>query len=546
MLRWPDTSLYGALSDIASERPDTTAVVFDEAEITYRELLARSRAFAAGLAERDITRGDRIAVWLANRPEWLYAQLGASYLGVAVVAVNTRYRTHELEYMLTDSEAKALVLEESFLGRDYLEMVAEIVPDLRDDDPNVFDSEALPALEHVVSVDPVDDFSAVYSFEEFSGPTTAKTDTEVKTEYETPVDDGSTPVCIFYTSGTTGDPKGCVHDSRAVLNHSYNIGTHLGIDDTDTGLGAIPFCGAFGYNVWLSCLSHGVTLVVQSHFDPETAVDLIDRHEVTYFSATAQMYLRMIDVEDATPERLASLRRGVLFFANGFDEADFERIETHAGFPVVQPYGLSEANTQIFTGDPGARKAQRKRVGGPLIHEELEARIVDPDTGERLSAGERGELLLAGYNVMQEYLDKPEATAEAIDTDGWLHTGDLCERDESGTLYFHSRLGDALRVRGFLVSPREIETAIDAHEAVSLSQVVGAPHSRHGQVPVAFVKSTEPLESDDLLAFLEERVADYKVPQAVEFVDEFPRTEGPHGAKIQRHVLEEQVADRYT
>lgn len=536
MLKWPDSTMYEALSTVADRHPDAPALVFEDRTISYATLIDRSLAFARGLSDRGIGDGDTVAVWLANRPKWIYAQVGASYLGVSVVAVNTRYRTRELEYMLRDSDAKALVLEESFLGRNYLGMVADIAPDLESETPESFDPDSLPALEYVVSVEPTSEYEGVTTFDELSTDSPDSRD---------PTGDGETPVAIFYTSGTTGDPKGCVHGSRAVLNHAYNIGSYFDITDEDVGLGVVPFCGSFGYNVWLSCLSHGVPLVVQSHFDPEQTVDLIDRHGVTYFSGTAQIHLRIIEADNFAPERVETLRRGAMFFANGFNEPDFERIEEQQGFPVVQPYGLSEANTQIFVGDPEASREQRKKVGGPLIHEDLEAKIVDPDTRDELPIGERGELALRGYNVMQEYLGKPEATAEDMDDQGWFYTGDLCERDDQNNFYFHSRLGDALRVRGFLVSPQEIEEAIDAHPAVGQSQIVGAPHPRHGQVPVAFVKLAGEVTEDEILAYLTDAIADYKVPEAVDLVEEFPRTEGPHGEKIQKNVLRQRVEDRF-
>lgn len=536
MLEWPDSTLYDAVSTVTDRRPDDTALVFEGESITYAALRKRALSFARGLEERGIGHGDTIAVWLANRPEWIVAQLAASYLGASVVAVNTRYRKYELEYMLQDSGAAALVLEESFLGRNYLEMLADLAPSVETADPASLDPDEFPELTTVVSVDPVPEYEAAESFADVSSDPPSEPD---------PTGDGSTPTAIFYTSGTTGDPKGCVHDSRSVLNHSYNVASYLGITDEDAGLGAVPFCGSYGYNVWLSCLSRGVPLVVQSHFDSERTVELVDRHDVTYFSATAQIYLRTIDADNFAPERVETLRRGAMFFANGYNEPDFERIEENVGFPICQPYGLSEANTQIFVGNPDASKAQRKKVGGPLVHEDLEAKIVDTDTREELPSGERGELALRGYNVMTEYLGAPEATDDVFDDDGWFYTGDLCERDEQDRFYYHSRLDDAIRVRGFLVSPGEIEAAIERHADVTEAQVVGAPHPQHGQVSVAFVTVDVDVDGSELVAYLDEQIADYKVPEEVLVVEEFPRTEGPHGAKIQKNTLRERVADRY-
>jgi fatty-acyl-CoA synthase len=537
MLRWPTATLYEGVAAVARDRPTAPALVTDDAVLTYDDLRTPSRALAAGLSDLGISAGDTVAVWLGNRPEWVTTQLAAASLGATVVAVNTRYRRHELAYMLDDSGAAAVVLEDAFLGTDYLEMLAGIVPEIREGTPETFDPEGVAGLEAVVALGSTDGYPAVREFEAVRAADPERA--------PTPRTDHERPVVVFYTSGTTGDPKGCLHDSTSVLNHSYEVGEHFGLGADDVGLTLLPFCGVMGYNYVLSVLTHGATAVVQSHFEAERAARHVDDHEVTYLSGTAEMFTRLLDADAFSPAAAGSLERGAVFFANGYDEGTFERIESAVGFPIVQPYGLSEANSQVFVGDPDDPQAQRKRVGGPLVHPEAEsARVVDPESGAPLPAGERGELQLRGYNVLQGYLGKPERTAEDI-VDGWLRTGDLCERDERGYLYYHARVDDALRVRGFLVSPRDIEQAIEAHEGVEMAQVVGAPHPRHGEVPVAFVKAAGGVTDADVAAFLDDRIADYKRPAAVVVVDEFPRTEGPHGEKVQKAELRARVVDRF-
>ncbi|MFC7157062.1 class I adenylate-forming enzyme family protein [Halomarina halobia] len=539
MLRWPDATIYQGLSEIATRTPDAPAVLFDGEETTYGELIEEARAVANGLSSLGVGRGDTVAVWLSNRPEWLVTQLAASYLGAAVVAVNTRYRTHELEYMLRDSGCRVLVTEESFLEKDYLGMLASLLPELERRSPDAFSTDEFPNLEAVVALSRNDDYPAVRAFEDVRLPG--------ETRAEGPADDPLATACIFYTSGTTGEPKGCLQTNRSLLNHSYQVGVHFGLREDDVGLGVLPFCGIWGYNVFMSALAHGLPLVVQPYFDAERTIRLIEAHGVTYCSALATMYVRMLEDEAFAPERVATLRRGATgFISMGYDEAVFDRIEAAVGFPLVQPYGLSEANSQVFVGDPEDPIERRKRVGGPMVHpEEEDARVVDPETGEELPPGEKGELHLRGYNVISGYHEKPEKTAEDI-VDGWLRTGDLVTYDEKGYFYYQSRLDDALRVRGFLVTPRDIESAIDAHPDVALSQVVGVPHPRHGQVPVAFVRAAaETLDEAALVDYLDGRVADYKIPAAIRFVDEFPRSEGPHGEKIRKNELRDQVADLF-
>jgi fatty-acyl-CoA synthase len=334
-----------------------------------------------------------------------------------------------------------------------------------------------------------------------------------------------------------------------LLNHSYRVGVHLGVTGDDVALGAMPFCGVMGYNAFLSALTHGIPLVVQRAFDPEAAVDLIQAHDVTYFSAIGEMYVRLVDALESdgtdSSDALASLERGAVAFVGGFDEDAFERVERVADFPLVRPYGLSEANSQVFVGDPSDPFEQRARLGGPLVFPEAEdARIVDPETGEAAAVGDRGEIQLRGFNVMDGYLNSPEANAETFTADGWLRTGDLGSVDEQGYYYFHARLDDAMRIRGFLVSPGEIEAVVDEHPAVDRSQVVGVPHPAHGQTAFAFVKpAVSDPDAGDVEAFLADRIADYKLPEGVAFVDEFPRTEGPHGSKVQKAELRKRATE---
>ncbi|MCD2203377.1 class I adenylate-forming enzyme family protein [Halobacterium sp. KA-6] len=542
MLNWPNATIYQGIDAVASENPDTVAMRFEGEATTYNDLIAESKALAHGLADLGIGAKDRIAVWLSNRPEWIKAQLAASYLGATIVAVNTRYRTHELEYMMSDSSCSVLLTEEAFLGNQYLEMVADAIPEIETTTPEEFNPDSVPSLEHVIALDSHDDFPAVRAYADVEDSGREQDDISAATEAEV-------PACVFYTSGTTSDPKGVLQSNRSLLNHSYQVGEHLGLGEDDVGLGILPFCGIWGYNMFMSVLTHGIPQIVQTHFDAEQTIRNVEDHGVTYMSGLATMYQRLIEDDAFTEDRVASLTKGVIGFVSmGYDESVFEAIEDRTGIPICQPYGLSEGNSQIFVGDPNDSQESRKRVGGPMIFpEEEQVRIADPESGDALPDGESGEICLKGFNVMNEYLGKPDKTNEAIDNDGWFHTGDLGVRDpENGHLYYQSRMDDALRIRGFLVAPRDIETVINEHEGVSLSQVVGAPHPRHGQVAVAFVqRSDETLTADEIYEFLDDYVADYKEPEAIEFVDEFPRSAGPHGEKIQKVELRDRVADRY-
>ncbi|WP_436346877.1 class I adenylate-forming enzyme family protein [Natronorubrum sp. FCH18a] len=559
MLAWPDETIYEGVSTVATERPDQSAVVFEGTAWAYEELLEESRALAHGLANLGVSTGDIVAVWLGNRPEWIVCQLATSFLGAATVAVNTRYRTHELEYILTDSAASVLVTEESLLGRNYHEMLETAVPEVATQSPDSLAPDSIPSLEAVVSLEPDADLAAVRGYE--SVVETGRDRLESERDSLEPATDPTAKAAVFYTSGTTSDPKGCLQSSRSLLNHSAHVADHLGVTASDTGVATLPFCGIWGYNTLFSHLATGATLVAQTHFDPETTLGLVDEYDATALTGLGAMFERLLEDESFARSRVETIERGVVgFISKGYDETLFERIEETFGFPVVQPYGLSEANSQIFVGDPDDPIERCKRVGGPPIHPAIDAKIVDPETREELPTGEEGELALRGYLLADGYLGKPEATAEAFDESGWFYTGDLGTADDDGYVYYRSRLDDALRTRGFLVAPREIGAAVEDHPGVRSCEVVGAPHPRHGEVPVAFViadgdggdgnesngNGDDSVSAADLESVLDDRVADYKVPAAFEFVIEFPTTEGPNGEKVQKTLLRDRVQDRFT
>ncbi|THE62749.1 long-chain fatty acid--CoA ligase [Salinadaptatus halalkaliphilus] len=539
MLTWPEETIYEGIAAVAADEPERTAVVFEGEEWCYGDLLADSRSLAHGLADLGVGSGDIVAVWLGNRPEWIVCQLAASYLGAAMVAVNTRYRTHELEYILADSSASVLVTERSLLGRQYHEMLADAVPATAESTPETFESATYPDLEAVVSLEPDETVPATRDYEAVLAVGRDRREIE-------PASDPRTPAAIFYTSGTTSDPKGCLQSSRSLLNHAANVADHLEMTASDIGVATLPFCGIWGYNTLFSHLATGATLVTQTHFDPGETIRLLDEHDGTVLTGLGVMFERMLEHESFSRPRVETVESGVVgFVSKGFDDALFDRIEETFGFPVVQPYGLSEANSQIFVGDPDDPLERRKRVGGPPIHPAIDSKIVDPESHEQRPPGEEGELALRGYLVAESYLDKPEATAEAFDDAGWFYTGDLCRKDADGYVYYRSRLDDALRTRGFLVAPPEIQAAVEDHPAVDACEVVGASHPRHGEVPVAFVVADGDISEADLESFLDDRVADYKVPAAFEFVDAFPTTAGPNGEKVQKTALRDRVANRF-
>lgn len=509
---------------------DQVAVRYDGDEHTYQDLREDARAFASAVSNAGHQRGDPVAVWLPNRPEWLHAFFGCSTLGSPVVSVNTRYRTNELEHILRDSEATTLVMQSSFLTREYLSMLEDVFPSVDAVPPGELADVPDTSLERVVVLDE-DDASLPAAARRYED---VLEDAGGDVSYESVT--AEDPSAVFYTSGTTSEPKGVVHDHRNVVNHGRVMADWLGVDEGDEALGVMPLCGNGGFDFAMSALFAGATLVLQSHFDGEAAARAIQNHEVTYLLAIGEMYGAMMD----TDYDLTSLERGAVYLT---DRSQMAAIESRCSFPVAQPYGLTEARSHICIDPPGAPRADRYSPGGPTIHEDIEVQVRDPETGGVLAAGEVGEIYVRGYSRMREYLHNPERTAEAIDEDGWLATGDAGEIDEDGDLLYHSRLDDMLRLRGFQVRPQEIERAIEDHHDVERAQVVGTTDADGTSVAVAFVRLAEraELSAAEMRDFLNENVADYKVPAAFEWVDSYPTTKSPNGEKIQRSKLAERA-----
>jgi fatty-acyl-CoA synthase len=507
-----------------------TANRFQGTDHSVEELRTARREVADGLAALGHEKGDPGAVWLPNRPEWFEAYLGFAGVGAPVVTVNTRYRTHELEYMLEDSGATTLVLQGSLLDRDFLGMLREVCPSVDEADTGTLGEETDLPLERVVVLDrdgETDVPGGAYRYEavrDRGGESSGAAD-----EISVAHDD---PATVFYTSGTTSQPKGVLHDHRSTVTHPIAMVEWLGVSAADVALGVIPVCGVAGFDFAWSTLLTGGTLVLQPSFDAETAARAVEAESVTYLAAVGEMYEAML----ATDYDLTSLERASAWLV---DADDLDAIEAGCDVPVCQPYGLSEGHSHLCIARPEHPREQRHAPGGPPLHEDVELQIRDPETGGVLDPGEPGELHLRGYARMLAYLDEPERTREDVDEAGWLATGDLCELDDAGRMRYHSRIEDMLRLRGFRVAPQEVERAIEGYDTVERAQVVGVPRGDGEEVAVAFVKPTgdSAVGEDALATYLHERVADYKVPARFEIVDAFPTTPSPNGEKIQRTEL---------
>lgn len=512
-----------------AERPNATALIEGERAVSFAEFDALCGRTAAWLSEHGVRKGDRVGVWLVNRVEWLALLFGLARLGATLVSVNTRYRSAELEYLLSKSGTRMLVLQPDFRGIDFPAVLRGVSPD------------AVPALETVAVVgsDAGRREDAV-----LERPVVRFAPDEAR---KTPQDaaDPEAPVILFTTSGTTKGPKLVVHVPRTLVYHSRRAARAYGFEEPGAKLlAALPLCGVFGLNSALAAFAAGAPIILMPAFDGPGVVELVRRHEVTHVFGSDEMYRRIGDATDLPAPFPSARRFGFAAFHPGVEA--FARTLTARGFPLVGLYGSSEVQA-LFSLQPQELPLDRRIEGGgaPAAGGEAEIRIRDVESGALLPPGRSGEIEIKAPSNFVGYLDDPDATAQAVGPDGFFRTGDLGRLREDGTFVYETRMGDAMRIGGFMVSPVEIEDAVKAvpgiHDAQAVSVEIGG---QPRPVVFAIPDPGAPVDEAAVIGTVRGRIAGFKVPARVWFVAQFPTTESANGVKIQRAKLRSLAMER--
>jgi fatty-acyl-CoA synthase len=544
---------WSLLDAIAARHGRREAIVFDDERLTFDGLRDRARAFADGLAALGLGRGDALAIWLPNRPLWFIAQYAAASRGIVVVALNPRYRAHELSYILGQSNAVALLLTDRLGPIDYFDTLEVLLPELADAVPGELASARLPKLRHVI-VDAEDVYPGCHRAADLmesaqpgrtsNRPPTSRAglaDPATTSGSVTP-DRSDTPDSTFmllYTSGTTSFPKGAMITHANCVPHGWNCGETLRLTAADRVLHALPAAGTWGgVNIPLTAWSHGACLVLMDVFDPLRALVLIERERCTVLNAVDSMLIPLLDHPDLGRRDLSSLRTGGVAAVGGGRHGLLEDVLERLVPLAFHPYGMTEVNAMSLVHDLDEPAVDRL-VPGVWPAPGLEARIADPETGA--PSGIDGELQFRGPLVTRGYYDKPDETQAAFTSDGWFKSGDLGVQDRSGRVIFRGRLKETLRISHHMVAPGEIEAFLLAHPAVGQAFVVGIPDARTNEAPVAYVirKPDARVTEDELRAWCHGKIASFKIPRGVRFVDDVPRTPSPHGDKVQRVKLRE-------
>ena len=502
----------------------STALIDGERRWTYTDLGAAVRSAIAATIALGIEKGDRVGLWGPNTSEWIFAALGILGAGGILVPLNTRWSGEEIGYALQKADASALFMSQGFLGLDQIGSLRSAAPSLR-------------ATEIVVTLE--GEVAGGRTFDEFLalGAATTREQVEESIAGISPDD----PSDIMFTSGTTGRPKG------VVLRHGTSLQLYNSLADLETlrpgdvYLIIPPFFHCFGYKAgWMACLLKGVTMIPQKVFDVEQVLDRIEKDKVSVILGPPTIFTDILHSPRLAQIDFSSLRVSCPSAASVPVEL-VRRLSSELGFDVVlNAYGLTEAHGAVSMCHPGDDPELVSNFAGPPL-EGCEVKIVDDD-GAELPVDEQGEVLVRGYNLMTEYYDEPTATAEAIDSEGWLHTGDIGFVNEIGYLKITDRKKDMIITGGFNVYPAEVERVILLDDSVGEAAVVAAPDERMGEIGVAFVvpRPGNTIDVEALLTYLKKSLAAYKLPRKIRIVESLPRNAS---MKVLKHILRAELRE---
>ena len=487
--------------------PDREAlvVVHQGVRQTWAEFDATINEVAKGLMGIGIHAGDRVGMWSPNFAEWTYVQYATAKIGAIQVNINPAYRVNELQYALDQSGCRLLVTRTEYLTSGYRDMVDEVAP-------------GLPGLENVIYFD-TDDWSELID----AGRSVSDDDLAARAESL----DARDPINIQYTSGTTGRPKGATLSHRSILNNARFVGDACAYTEEDRVCIPIPFYHCFGMVMGnLACSVFGATMVVPSPtFDPEAVLRALQDERCTSLYGVPTMFVAQLGHPGLADFDLSSMRTGIMAGSPCPTEVMRRVIDDMGMGEVTIAYGMTETSpvsTQTSTDDSVEHRVST--VGRVLPH--VESKIVDPDTGELVPRGEGGEYCTRGYHVMLGYWNDPEKTADAIDADGWMHSGDLATMDDDGYVNIVGRIKDMIIRGGENIYPREIEEFLYSHPAIADAQVIGVPDEKYGEELMVWVQLAPggELTEEELRDFCRDKIAYFKVPRYIKFVSEFPMT----------------------
>ncbi len=527
-----DLPVGALLTRLAEDLPDNEALVYVDRDLrlTFAQLEAEARLIARGLMSVGVERGERVAVWSTNVPEWVVLQFALAKIGAILVTVNTSLRASELDYLLRQSESATVIAIRGFRDVDYVDALSEI---------GAVGDTKLPRLKRAVFIsrgenDACPEGMTPYENLREMAANVSEEQLDAR-ESEVGLDD---VINMQYTSGTTGFPKGVMLSSRNILNNGYWLGLGLGYTPQDRLCLCVPLFHCFGCVIGvLGAYTHGACLCPIESFDARKVLEIVERERCTSLYGVPTMFLAEMEDPEFKRFDLSTLRTGVMAGALCPEALMRRAIDEMNLREITIIYGLTEASPGI-TQTARADTIERRTNTVGVVLPEMEVRIVDPSTRETLAPNKPGELVVRGYNVMKGYYNNPEATRAAIDAEGWLRTGDQATMDDDGYIRITGRIKDIIIRGGENISPKEIEDLIRQRPDVSDVYVYAVKSEFFGEEVAAAIrlKPEAIATEEDLRNFCQGKIARFKIPKYIRFVSEFPMTAS---GKIQKYKLRE-------
>lgn len=535
------TLLHKTVGEIVKEQaqlhPNQEAYVYPEHDIrkTYNEFDKETDQLAKAFMGMGIKKGEHVAIWSDNKREWLLSQYATGKMGAVLVTVNTNYQAAELEYLLKQSESTTLILDESFKGTSYIDLIRTVCPELITSERGAISSEELPHFKRIILMTERSE-EGMYKWSEFMAHGETITDTALEKQLHSL--DPDDVINIQYTSGTTGFPKGVMLTHNNIVNNGKHIGDYMELTEQDRVCIPVPFFHCFGCVLGtLAAVTHGSAMVLLEQFDPGSVLQAVQDEKCTALHGVPTMFISELNHPDFKKFDTSTLRTGIMAGSTCPIEVMRRVINDMGASEITICYGQTEASpviTQTRTDDPIEKRVSS--VGKP--HPHVEVKIVEPATGEELPNGEPGELWTRGYHVMKGYYNNPDATSEAINEEGWLRTGDIAIMDEEGYIDVTGRIRDMVIRGGENIYPREVEEFLYTHPGIADVQIVGVPDQRYGEELMAWIipKEGVVLDVDLVKEFCKGNISHHKIPRYIEFTDQYPMTAS---GKIMKFKLQE-------
>lgn len=536
-IAYRDVCIGELLALLARDYPQNEALIYPDRGLRYdfSSLEELAREIAKGLLSLGIKTGERVALWAPNIPEWIVLQFALAKIGAVLVTVNTGLRGAEIEYLLSQSESALLITVAGFKDIDYVETIYEIVPELRRSEAGPLRSPKLPFLRNVIFIGDHEP-KGMIRYDSLHARSGEVSDEELDDRLLTQgLDD---VINMQYTSGTTGFPKGVMLTNRNIVNNGFWLGEGIALTPRDKLCLTVPLFHCFGCVIGvLGAYTHATALVPLEWFDPLNALRFVESERCTAIYGVPTMFLAELEQLDLQSFDLSTLRTGIMAGSLCPEPLMRKAMERMNLTELTIAYGLTEASPGItLTPRDDSVELRTQTVGCALP--EVEIKIVDPATGRECETDQPGELCCRGYNVMKGYYNNAKATGEAIDSEGWLHTGDQATIDAAGYVRITGRIKDIIIRGGENIAPKEIEDLLRHHPKVADVYVYGVPDERLGEEVAAAIRLNQGEQStlEEIRQFCDGRIARFKIPRSIRFVGSFPMTAS---GKVQKFKLRE-------